>query len=60
MKSVSLDLDTEDLAQHYERVSAERQYKAGQRLIEALNVREARPYLTSDAVLVFWLSTSRR
>lgn len=38
MKSVSLDLDTEDLAQHYERVSAERQYKAGQRLIQDLEV----------------------
>jgi arsenite methyltransferase len=38
MKWVSLDLDTEDLAQTYERVSADRQYKAGQRLIQDLEV----------------------
>jgi len=40
MKSASLDLDTEDLAQLYERVSAERQYKAGHRLIQDLGVTE--------------------
>jgi arsenite methyltransferase len=38
MKAVSLDLDTEDLAQLYERVSADRQFKAGRRLIEELKV----------------------
>src|SRR6266436_6163712 len=38
MKSASLDLDTKDLAQLYEQVSAERQYKAGQRLIQGLAV----------------------
>jgi arsenite methyltransferase len=40
MKSARLDLDTEDLAQLYERMSAERQYKAGQRLIHDLEVKE--------------------
>ena len=38
MRSISLDLDTKDLAQLYEQVSAERQYKAGQRLIQDLAV----------------------
>jgi ubiquinone/menaquinone biosynthesis C-methylase UbiE len=38
MKAVSLDLDTEDLAQLYEQVSADRQFKAGQRLIQELKV----------------------
>jgi arsenite methyltransferase len=38
MKSVSLELDTEELAHLYERVSADRQYKAGQRLVSDLQV----------------------
>jgi len=38
MKAASLDLDTQDLAQLYEQVSADRQYKAGQRLIQDLAV----------------------
>jgi arsenite methyltransferase len=38
MKSASLNLDTKDLAQLYEQVSAERQFKAGQRLIADLAV----------------------
>jgi arsenite methyltransferase len=45
MKSVSLDLDTEDLAQLYERLSAERQYKAGQRLVEDLDLSEGESVL---------------
>jgi arsenite methyltransferase len=45
MKSASLDLDTEDLAQLYERVSAERQYKAGQRLIQDLEVTKGETVL---------------
>jgi arsenite methyltransferase len=39
MKSASLELDTKDLAQHYEQVSAERQYKAGQRLVQDLELK---------------------
>src|SRR5271156_3600041 len=38
MPPVSLALDTPDLAETYERVSAERQFRAGQRLIEELDV----------------------
>ena len=45
MKSVSLELDSEDLAQLYERVSADRQYKAGQRLIGDLQVGEGETVL---------------
>ena len=45
MKSASLDLDTEDLAQLYERVSAERQYKAGQRLVHDLEVKDGETVL---------------
>jgi arsenite methyltransferase len=45
MKSASLDLDTEDLAQLYERVSAERQYKAGQRLVQDLEVKKGETVL---------------
>ena len=45
MTAASLNLDTADLAQQYERISTERQYKAGQRLIQDLEVRQ------SDAVL---------
>lgn len=45
MRSPSLDLDTQDLAQLYERVSAERQYKAGQRLIQDLEVTEGEAVL---------------
>jgi len=39
MSALSLALDTPDLARHYEQVSAERQFKAGQRLIDALRLR---------------------
>ena len=39
MSALSLALDTPDLARHYEQVSAERQFKAGRRLIEALRLR---------------------
>ncbi len=39
MSALSLALDTPDLAQHYEQVSTERQFKAGRRLIEALRLR---------------------
>jgi arsenite methyltransferase len=45
MKSASLELDTEELAQLYERVSADRQYKAGQRLVGALQVSEGETML---------------
>jgi ubiquinone/menaquinone biosynthesis C-methylase UbiE len=38
MSALSLHLDTPDLAQHYERVSVDRQFKAGQLLIERLRV----------------------
>jgi arsenite methyltransferase len=38
MAPVSLALDTPDLAELYERVSAERQFRSGQGLIEELNV----------------------
>jgi arsenite methyltransferase len=45
MKSASLELDTEELAQLYERVSADRQYKAGQRLVSDLQVSEGETVL---------------
>src|SRR5215510_5376710 len=38
MSTVSLTLDTQELAQHYEQVSAAHQFKAGQGLIEELAV----------------------
>ena len=38
MSTVSLTLDTQELARHYEQVSAGHQFKAGQRLIEKLAV----------------------
>jgi len=38
MSGVSLSLDTEDLAQRYERVSADRQFRGGQELLRALKV----------------------
>jgi arsenite methyltransferase len=38
MSALSLALDTPDLADHYERVSADRQFRAGQLLIEKLRV----------------------
>src|SRR5450432_1779597 len=40
MSALSLALDTPDLARHYEQVSAERQFKAGKRLIEQLKLRQ--------------------
>jgi arsenite methyltransferase len=39
MPALSLALDTPDLARHYEEVSAERQFTAGRRLVEALRLR---------------------
>jgi arsenite methyltransferase len=39
MSALSLALDTPDLARHYEQVSADRQFKAGQRLIEQLRLQ---------------------
>ena len=45
MKSASLELDNEELAQLYERVSADRQYKAGQRLVSYLQVSEGETVL---------------
>ena len=39
MTALSLDLDTPDLARHYERVSADRQFKAGRILIEKFDVQ---------------------
>ncbi|MEI9948482.1 MAG: methyltransferase domain-containing protein [Pseudomonadota bacterium] len=39
MSALSLALDTPDLARHYEQVSAERQFKAGRRLVDALRLR---------------------
>jgi arsenite methyltransferase len=38
MSGVSLSLDTEDLAQRYERVSADRQFRGGQELLRAMKV----------------------
>jgi arsenite methyltransferase len=38
MSGVSLSLDTEDLAQQYERVSADRQFRGGQELLRAMKV----------------------
>src|SRR5450755_122556 len=38
MTALSLALDTPDLARHYEKVSADRQFKAGRTLIEKLGV----------------------
>jgi len=38
MSTVSLTLDTQELARHYEEVSAAHQFKAGQRLIAKLAV----------------------
>jgi arsenite methyltransferase len=39
MSALSLALDTPDLARHYEQVSADRQFKAGKRLIEQLRLQ---------------------
>jgi arsenite methyltransferase len=39
MPAISFDLDTEHLAREYERVSAERQFQVGKRLIEQLRIR---------------------
>ncbi|MBI3801198.1 MAG: methyltransferase domain-containing protein [Deltaproteobacteria bacterium] len=39
MSTVSLTLDTQELAQHYERISAAHQFKGGQMLIEELAIR---------------------
>jgi len=39
MSALSLALDTPDLAEHYERASFDRQFKAGKTLIERLGVR---------------------
>jgi arsenite methyltransferase len=41
MSSLSLVLDTPDLARHYEHVSADRQFRAGQALIHELGIRRA-------------------
>lgn len=38
MAPVSLSLDTPELAEHYERASIDRQFKAGKRLIERLGI----------------------
>ncbi|HVZ37410.1 MAG TPA: methyltransferase domain-containing protein, partial [Polyangiaceae bacterium] len=38
MSHLSLALDTPDLADHYERVSVDRQFRAGQLLIEKLQI----------------------
>jgi len=39
MPALSLALDSRELARHYDRVSAERQFKAGQRLVAGLRLR---------------------
>jgi SAM-dependent methyltransferase len=39
MSALSLALDTPELAEHYERLSVDRQFKAGKLLIERLNVQ---------------------
>jgi ubiquinone/menaquinone biosynthesis C-methylase UbiE len=39
MPRISLALDTPDLAEHYERASAERQFKVGQALVVALGIK---------------------
>ena len=46
---VSLDLDTEHLAAQYERVSLERQFKAGQRLVEEIGIRPGESVLDIGA-----------
>ena len=45
MSTVSLTLDTQELAQHYEQVSAAHQFKAGQILIEELAVAQGEKVL---------------
>lgn len=45
MSAASLELDTEDLAQDYERVSAGRQYAAGRQLIQDLEVTQGETVL---------------
>lgn len=49
MAPVSLALDTPDLAELYERISAERQFKAGQVLIEELAIRSGESVLDVGA-----------
>jgi arsenite methyltransferase len=39
MPTVQLTLDTPELAQHYDAVSADRQFKAGRKLVERLGIR---------------------
>ena len=38
MSALSLNLDTPDVARHYEQVSFDRQFKAGQFLVERLRI----------------------
>jgi len=49
MISVNLDLDNEELAQQYERVSLERQYRAGQQLIRELGIKDSEKVLDIGA-----------
>jgi arsenite methyltransferase len=46
---VSLDLDNEHLAEEYERVSLERQFRAGQRLVQELEIRAGETVLDIGA-----------
>jgi arsenite methyltransferase len=49
MSIVSLDLDTEHLAARYDRVSVERQYRAGRRLIQELEIKQGESVLDIGA-----------
>jgi arsenite methyltransferase len=49
MTAVSLALDDADLAQHYEQVSAERQFKAGQALVRSLGPLQGKRVLDIGA-----------
>lgn len=49
MSALSLSLDTPALAEHYERASVDRQFKAGKQLIEKIDVRAGQTVLDVGA-----------
>lgn len=49
MSALSLNLDTQALAEHYEKASVDRQFKAGKQLIEKIEVRPGQTVLDVGA-----------
>jgi len=49
MPNISLNLDTETLAQHYEQVSVDRQFKSGKALLDVLALRPGEKLLDVGA-----------